>query len=155
MVDSVCDSLRSDAPTIYNNLAICFDSVMITLYKLLSCVRLVFCLTFLMSLCVAAGSAQVSVLTQHNNNSRTGANLNETSLNTANVNVSTFGKLFSMPVDGLVFAQPLYMPNVNLPNSGTHNVLFVATAHDSVYAFDAHTGALLWQRSLGTAIPTS
>src|SRR5260370_18034368 len=122
MVDSVCDSLRSDAPTIYNNLAICFDSVMITLYKLRSCVRLLFCLTFLMRLCVPAGWAQVSVLTQHNDTSRTGANLNEVTLNTSNVNVSTFGKLFSMPVDGFVFAQPLYMPNLNLPRSGRHNV---------------------------------
>ena len=108
-----------------------------------------------MSLGVGAGWAQVSVLTQHNDNSRTGANLNEASLNTANVNVSTFGKLFSMPVDGFVFAQPLYLPNVNLPNSGAHNVLFVATAHDSVYAFDADTGAQLWQKSLGTAVPSS
>jgi PQQ enzyme repeat len=108
-----------------------------------------------MSFWVGAGWAQVSVLTQHNDNSRTGANLNETSLNTSNVNVSTFGKLFSMPVDGFVYAQPLYMPNVNMPNSGTHNVLLVATAHDSVYAFDADTGAQLWQKSLGTPVPSS
>jgi outer membrane protein assembly factor BamB len=99
---------------------------------------------------VGAGWAQVSVLTQHNNNSRTGANLNETSLTTSNVNVSTFGKLFAMPVDGFVFAQPLYMPNI-----GTRNVLFVATAHDSVYAFDADTGAQLWKKSLGTPVPSS
>ena len=125
------------------------------LYILRSSARFAFCLTFLMSLCVAAGWAQVSVLTQHNDNSRTGANLNETSLNTSNVNVSTFGKLFGMPVDGFVYAQPLYMPSVNLPNSGTHNVLFVATAHDSVYAFDADTGAQLWQKSLGTPVPSS
>jgi hypothetical protein len=125
------------------------------LYILRSSVRLAFCLTFLMSLGLGASWAQVSVLTQHNNNSRTGANLNEISLTTSNVNVSTFGKLFDMPVDGLVFAQPLYMPSVNLPNSGTHNILFVATAHDSVYAFDADTGAQLWQRSLGTAVQSS
>src|SRR6266478_1944881 len=125
------------------------------LYILRSSVRLAFCLTFLMSLWVGAGWAQVSVLTQHNNNSRTGANLNEASLTTSNVNVSTFGKLFSMPVDGFVFAQPLYMPSVNLPNSGTQNVLFVATAHDSVYAFDADTGAQLWKKSLGTPVPSS
>src|SRR5260221_14789498 len=99
---------------------------MITLYKLRSGVRLLFCLTFLMRLCVPAGWAQVRVLTQHNDNSRTGANLNEVTLNTSNVNVSTFGKLFSMPVDGFAFAQPLYMPNVKMPNSGTQNVLFVA-----------------------------
>jgi outer membrane protein assembly factor BamB len=104
---------------------------------------------------VGAAWAQVSVLTQHNDNSRAGANLNETALTTANVNVSSFGKLFSMPVDGFVFAQPLYMPNVTMPNLGTHNVLFVATAHDSVYAFDADSGAQLWKVSLGTAVPNS
>src|SRR5258708_15629603 len=125
------------------------------LYVLCSSARLAFCLTFLMSLWVGAGWAQVSVLTQHNDNSRTGANLKEISLKTSNVNVSTFGKLFGMPVDGFVFAQPLYMPSVNLPNIGTHNVLFVATAHDSVYAFDADTGAQLWRKSLGTAVPSS
>ena len=125
------------------------------LYILRSSARLAFCLTFLMSLWVGAGWAQVSVLTQHNDNSRTGANLNEISLNTSNVNVSTFGKLFGMPVDGFVFAQPLYMPSVNMPNIGKHNVLFVATAHDSVYAFDADTGAQLWQKSLGTAVSSS
>jgi PQQ enzyme repeat len=107
-----------------------------------------------MCLCHAVSWAQVSVLTQHNYNSRTGENLNEVSLNTSNVNVSTFGKLFSMPVDGFIFAQPLYLPNVNL-SGGTHNVLFVATAHDSVYAFDADTGAQLWQKSLGTPVPQS
>ncbi len=125
------------------------------LYRLRSWVRLIFCLTFLMCLCVGAGWAQVNVLTQHNDTSRTGANLNEVSLNTSNVNVSTFGKLFSMPVDGFVFAQPLYLPKVNMPGIGTHNVLFVATAHDSVYAFDADTGAQLWQKSLGTPVPES
>jgi outer membrane protein assembly factor BamB len=126
-----------------------------TLNILQSKVRRAFGLTFLTSLWVATASAQVSVLTQHNNNSRTGANMNETFLKQANVNVSTFGKLFGMPVDGLVFAQPLYLPNVNLPNGGPHNVVFVATAHDSVYAFDADTGAQLWRRSLGTAVPSS
>jgi hypothetical protein len=111
IVDPVSDSLRSESPTTYNNIVICYDNVMITLCKLRSCVRLLFFLTFLMRLCVPAGWAQVSVLTQHNDNSRTGANLNEVSLNTSNVNVSTFGKLFGMPVDGFVFAQPLWHTN--------------------------------------------
>jgi hypothetical protein len=110
---------------------------------------------FLLSVGVGPAWAQVSVLTQHNNNSRTGANLNETTLTTANVNVSSFGKLFSISVDGFVYAQPLYMPSVNLPNLGIHNVLFIATAHDSVYAFDADTGAQLWKVSLGTPVPSS
>jgi len=99
--------------------------------------------------------AQVSVLTQHNYNSRTGENLNETALNTANVNVTTFGKLFSIPVDGFIFAQPLYLPGVTLTTVGKHNVLVVATAHDSVYAFDADIGAQLWHKSLGTPVPSS
>ena len=111
--------------------------------------RLVFCLTFLLSLGVSAGWAQIRVLTQHNDNSRTGANLNETILNTGNVKPSRFGKLFAMSVDGFVYAQPLYM------TIGTQNVLFVATAHDSVYAFNADTGAPLWQTSLGTPVPSS
>ncbi len=128
---------------------------MVILCILRSGIRCAFCLIFLMALGVDAGWAQVSVLTQHNDNSRSGANLNETSLTTANVNVSSFGKLFAMPVDGFVYAQPLYLPSVKMPNSGTHNVLFVATAHDSVYAFDADTGAQLWQRSLGTPVPSS
>ena len=99
--------------------------------------------------------AQVSVLTQHNDNSRTGANLNETALTTANVNVATFGKLFGIPVDGFVFAQPLYLPSVNLGSSGIHNVLLVVTMHDSVYAFDADTGVQLWHQSLGTSVTPS
>jgi len=98
--------------------------------------------------------AQVSVLTQHNDNLRTGGNLNETTLNTTNVNVTSFGKLFTLPVDGFTYAQPLYVPGVSIAG-GTHNVVYVATAHDSVYAFDADTGALYWQISLGTSVPSS
>jgi hypothetical protein len=82
-------------------------------------------------------SAQTPVLTQHNNNARTGAYTTETVLTPANVNPTTFGKLFSVPLDGRAYAQPLYVPNVSIPGKGTHNVIFVATAHDSVYAFDA------------------
>src|SRR6516164_9157795 len=130
------------------------------MYKLVSYLshswaRFALWLMFLLSVGVGPAWAQVSVLTQHNNNSRTGANLNETTLTTANVNVSSFGKLFSISVDGFVYAQPLYMPSVNLPNLSIHNVLFVATAHNSVYAFDADTGAQLWKVSLGTPVPSS
>jgi uncharacterized protein YbbK (DUF523 family) len=76
------------------------------------------------------------VFTHHNDNSRTGQNLKEYALTTANVNSSTFGALFTCPVDGSVFAAPLYVANLTIGGQ-THNVLFVATSHDSVYALDA------------------
>ena len=92
---------------------------------------------------------ETNVLTQHNDIGRTGQNVNETILTPANVSGGNFGKLFSVPVDGQVYAQPLYVSNLALPNAGTHNVAFVVTMHDSVYAFDADTqGAPLWQVSL-------
>jgi len=93
--------------------------------------------------------AQVNVLTQHYDNSRTGANTSETVLTPANVASTNFGKLFANPVDGRIYAQPLYVQGLAIPGKGTHNVVFVATEHDSVYAFDADTaGAPLWQITL-------
>jgi hypothetical protein len=87
--------------------------------------------------------ANVDVLSYHNDLSLSGANLQETVLTPANVNPTQFGKLFSQPVDGYVYAEPLYKANLNIPGQGTHNVAFVATEHDSVYAFDtdSNTGA--------------
>jgi hypothetical protein len=85
------------------------------------------------------------VFTQHNDNGRTGQNLNETVLNTANVNSSQFGKLSSYALDGYVYAQPLYVQGLRIPNQGTHNVVYVATENDSVFAIDADTETLLWK----------
>ena len=101
----------------------------------------------------ASGSSPVSILTQHNDNGRSGANLNESVLTAANVNVNQFGKLFIRPVDGHIYAQPLYVPGLTIPGKGMHNVVFVATMHNSLYAFDADNPAAsapLWQVSLGT-----
>ena len=105
----------------------------------------------------AVGQAQ-AVVTAQNDNSRLGANLSETTLTTSNVSVSQFGKVFTRTVDGYIFAQPLYVPNVSIPGNGIHNVVYVATMNDSVYAFDADdatAAAPLWQRSLGTAVPAT
>jgi len=103
---------------------------------------------FIMLLMNTWASAQVSVLTQHNNNQRTGANLNETTLNTSNVNVTQFGLLFKLPVDDQAYASPLYVANLNI-GGVTHNVVYVATMNNTVFAFDADRGGNpLWSRNL-------
>jgi hypothetical protein len=95
---------------------------------------------------LAASAADV--LTYHNDNERTGQDLDETILNPSNVNPTDFGKLFTDSVDGAIYAQPLYMANVTIPGQGVHNVVFVATEHGSVYAFDAdNPGPPLWHDS--------
>ena len=88
----------------------------------------------------AALHAQVNVLQNRYDPQRTGANLNETRLTGANVNVTRFGKLYSYPVDGAVYAQPLYISGLTIKGS-TRNVLFVATMNDRVYAFDADSAS--------------
>ncbi|HEY6419632.1 MAG TPA: choice-of-anchor D domain-containing protein [Candidatus Binataceae bacterium] len=88
------------------------------------------------------------VLTYHNDNARTGQNLNETILTPANVTRKGFGQLFTDPVDGYLYAQPLYLPGVTIANKGVHNVVYAATQNDSVYAFDADKpGSPLWKVS--------
>ena len=99
-------------------------------------------------LTVTAASAAMDVVTYHNDLARTGQNLSESILTTANVNSGTFGKLRSLPVDGKVDAQPLYLDACSNIAGATHNVLYVATEHDTVYAFDADSGTQLWQVSL-------
>lgn len=104
------------------------------------------------SLLVQQGRAQsfTGVLTYHNDIGRTGQNAAETILTPANVNVSNFGKLFAYPLDGPVWAQPLYVPAVVIPGQGAHNVVYITTENDGVYALDADgkTAKPLWYVSL-------
>src|SRR5579862_9786526 len=106
-------------------------------------------IAFLFFVIALSASAQSSVLTQHNDNARTGENTSETILNTSNVNANQFGKLFAMPVNGQVYAQPLYVHGVTI-NGGVHNVVIIATEADSVYAYDADSTSsiLLWKASM-------
>src|SRR5271167_1783484 len=89
-------------------------------------------------------AAQVAVATYHNDNYRSGTNAQETILTPSNVNVQSFGKRFTFPVQGYVYAQPLYVPGVMISGQA-HNVVYVATEHDQVYAFDVKSGQKLWQ----------
>src|SRR5580704_5501138 len=112
----------------------------------------------LLAFAAASSFAQVNVLTYHNDIARTGQNTNETILTPANVNQATFGKLFSYTIDGYAYAQPLYYANLTM-GAGTaqagsvHNVFFIETENDSVYAFDADSNgganaSPLWHVSL-------
>jgi len=103
----------------------------------------IFCLTAILYAFTLSSYSQ-DVLTYHNNNSRTGLNNAETVLTPANVNAATFGKILNLPVDGHVDAQPLYLSAVTA-GGAIRNLLIVATEGDSVYAFDADTGAKIWR----------
>jgi outer membrane protein assembly factor BamB len=99
-------------------------------------------------LCTALVSLAADVVTYHNDMARTGQNLNETVLTPSNVGPSSFGKRFTLLVDGVIDAQPLYLSGVSIPGRGIYNVVYAVTENDSVYAFDADRGALLWQVSV-------
>jgi Bacterial Ig-like domain (group 2) len=112
-------------------------------------------------------TAQVAVMyvpgvfTRQYDNARTGQNTDEIVLTPQNVNVQRFGKLVSYPVDGIIFAQPIYVANVMLPDNSHHNIVYVATTNDTVYAIDADSPSvgIIWQKSLAdtaqgeTAVP--
>jgi len=93
----------------------------------------------------APNPQSVAVLTQHNDNTRSGWNDNETALTTSNVNVQQFGAVFTLPVDDQVYAQPLVMGHVSV-GGGDHNVVYVATVNNTLYAYDGDNGRLYWQR---------
>jgi hypothetical protein len=105
------------------------------------------------SVTVNTVAGTVPMLTYHNDDVRDGANLNETTLNTANVNSQQFAKIYAYPVDGQVYAQPLYVPNL-IVSGVSHNVVFVATENDTVYAFDGDglSQSPLWHVHLATPL---
>src|SRR5579872_3966949 len=112
-----------------------------------------------MALCclILPGRAQTDVLMNRYDVQRTGANLKETILDATNVNAQHFGKLWSWPVSGQVYAQPLYVSNVPIPGVGTKNVVYIADMHNDVYAFDAddpgRAAKPYWKVSYGHAVP--
>jgi hypothetical protein len=112
----------------------------------LACVALLLLLGF-----GVAAKAQVNIYTRGYNLSRTTANTQETILTPANVNSKSFGKLFTVPTDGEIYTQPLYVANLAIAG-GTHNVVFVGTMFNTVYAIDADNGAIYWTRNFGSEI---
>ncbi len=115
-----------------------------------------YAITTLTAVALAAGAAQaqVNIYTRGFDNSRSGTNLNETILTPANVNSSQFGKLFTVNLDGEVYAQPLYLSALAI-GGGVHNVVYVATMNNTVYALDADNGQQLWSQNFGPGINSS
>src|SRR5689334_6341632 len=99
------------------------------------------CASLLVASATSAFAAPIDVVTERYGAARLGANLDETVLTTANVGVATFGKLWAYPVSGSVYAQPLYVRNVAIPGQGVHDVVYVVTMNDRVYAFDANSSS--------------
>lgn len=130
-------------------------------FPALGLLRTLAVISFLLCLGLSLAYGQNNVLTQHNDTARSGLNPNETILSPSNVSVSQFGKLFTQSVDGIIVGQPLYASNVLMSDGKTHNVVYVATQHNSVYAFDAdnkqgNNATPLWAVSLnngGTSVP--
>lgn len=109
--------------------------------------NLPFRLTILQAITTVCLLAQTSVTQSRYDRFPTAANTRETTLTASNVNAASFGKLYSYYVDGAVYAQPLYLPSVQIPGRGARNVLYVATMNDKLYAFDAdQAGPPLWLR---------
>src|ERR1700733_3082586 len=110
------------------------------------------CLCLFLLLCSSvAAMAQVNIYTKSYDTSRTGANLQETILTPANVNSNSFGKLFTVPTDGEIYTQPLYVANLAIAG-GTHNVVFVGSMFNTIYAIDADNGAVYWTQNFGSEI---
>src|ERR1700722_15869009 len=95
-----------------------------------------FAVTLVLATLIPSIATAENWLTFHYNNARDGANTNEVLLTPANVNTNQFSRLFTYSVDAEVYAEPLYVAGVPIPGQGTHNVVFVATENNSVYAFD-------------------
>src|ERR1700733_6388711 len=135
-------------PCEFGTQATSFQKCTLALNKKLTLLFVAIIVCLCASVPMAAASGSHNVLTQRGDVKRTGQFSTETYLTPSNVNANQFGSLFSYSVDGYVTAQPLYVSGVNIPGVGVVNVLYVATTHDSVYAFNADTpgtGAPLWQ----------
>ncbi len=121
-----------------------------TVYRLLQRLLPAQCPRAIVVFALVAPAVAQTMITSQFDNARTGANLHETILTPRNVNAQQFGRIFTLKTDGDIYTQPLFLSGVEIPGKGRHDVLFVATEHDSVYAFDAYgkPAAPLWQVSL-------